>query len=161
MGDPRALSFDDDRGCLSLHVAKANPQWQKIDNKHVLFVVNGPHGYISPSWYVDPGVPTWNYQAMHFSGIAKAFSDTEKLRALVDQLTANAESRFADPWQSDYPDSMLKGIVGIEIKVTALQCKFKLSQNRSTQDQTQSIAALEMLGNRPLAQAMREENKLD
>jgi transcriptional regulator len=158
---PAAFLFDDEREILSLHIARANLQWQTIEGKQVVFIVNGPHGYISPSWYADAGVPTWNYQAVHFNGTAAVFSEPSRLKSLVNELTARAEKKFPKPWLPSYPESMLRGIVGIEIAVSEIQCKFKLSQNRSVTDQQQSIQALENLGNSGLARAMRKENNLD
>lgn len=158
---PAAFLFDDEREILSLHIARANPQWQSIEGEQVLFIANGPHGYISPSWYAGAGVPTWNYQAVHFSGTATVFSEPERLKLLVNELAADSEKQFPEPWQPNYPESMLRGIVGIEIAITDIQCTFKLSQNRSATDQQQSIQALEKLGNNELARVMRKENKLD
>lgn len=158
---PAPFLFDDESGVLSFHIARANPQWQAIKNQQVLFIVNGPHGYISPTWYAEAGVPTWNYQAIHFSGSAIAFFEPKRLMALVNELTASSEKKFPKPWQPDYPQSMLRGIVGIEMAVTEIQCKFKLSQNRSSTDQEQSIRALEALGNHELAEVMRKENQLE
>ncbi|MFT6094852.1 MAG: transcriptional regulator [Pseudohongiellaceae bacterium] len=161
LATPAAFLFDDEREILSLHIARANPQWQTIEGEQVFFIANGPHGYISPSWYADAGVPTWNYQAVHFNGIATVFSEPARLKLLVNELTARSEKRSPKPWLPSYPESMLRGIVGIEIAISEIQCKFKLSQNRSVIDQKQSIQALEDLGNSELARVMRKENNLD
>lgn len=149
--------YDQESKTLLLHIARGNPQWKSIEGLEVLFIVNGPHGYISPSWYAEPGVPTWNYQALHFSGKATTFTDPTRLKFVVDQLTQLAEAQFPAPWQPDFPETMLRGIVGIEVAVSDIQCKFKLSQNRSALDQLQSIQELEALGNNDLARAMKKE----
>ena len=138
------------------HVAKENPQWKDLDGQEVLITLLGPHAYISPSWYSSPGVPTWNYQAVHVYGTCHAFNDASRLIQLIESLTAKYESTFDQPWQPDYPASMLKAIVGIEIEISELQCKYKLSQNRSSQDRSQVTKALGARGSNQVEKAMRE-----
>ena len=138
------------------HLAKPNPQWKDIDGQEVLVTLQGPHDYISPTWYSSPGVPTWNYQAVHVYGTCRAFNDTSRLKQLVELLTAKFESAFDKPWQPDYQESMLEGIVGIEIEITEIQCKFKLSQNRSSEDRLQVIEALGARGSHQIEKAMQE-----
>ena len=150
---PFALS--EDKTKLVGHLAKQNPQTQDIEGQEVLVTLQGPHDYISPSWYASPGVPTWNYQAVHIYGQCKCFSEPEALGELVESLTAQYESQFATPWQPEYRPAMLGAIVGIEISISDLQCKYKLNQNRSQQDQQQVIAQLEANGSHQLAEAMR------
>ena len=99
--------------------------------------------------------PTWNYQAVHIYGQSKCFSEPEALRELVESLTDQYESQFATPWQPEYRPAMLGAIVGIELSISDIQCKYKLSQNRSQQDQQQVIAQLEANGSHQLAEAMR------
>ncbi len=105
------------------HLAKQNPQHNDIDNQEVLVSLQGPHSYISPSWYSSPGVPTWNYQAVHIYGLCKVFEDHEKIKFLVDSLTRKYESSFQIPWQPDYKASMLGAIIGIEVTIDDIQCK--------------------------------------
>jgi transcriptional regulator len=150
---PFALS--EDKTKLVGHLAKQNPQIEDIEGQEVLVTLQGPHDYISPSWYAGPGVPTWNYQAVHIYGQCKCFSEPAALRELVESLTDIYESQFAAPWQPQYRPSMLGAIVGIEISISDIQCKYKLSQNRSQQDQQQVIAQLEANGSHQLAEAMR------
>jgi transcriptional regulator len=128
--------FDTDSGVLLDHMAKANPQWQQVQKQKILVTLPGEHAYVSPSWYESAGVLTWNYQAVHIEGIAESFTDPEKLKRVVDTLTEQNESGYPNPWQPDYAASMLHGIIGIEISVTSIECKFKLSQNRRVQDQS-------------------------
>ncbi len=142
-----------------MHLAKANPQWQHLSDSEVLLTVAGAHGYVSPSWYHSAGVPTWNYQAVHIYGVAKTITKPDQLKAIVDGLTLIAESHLSAPWQPDYAASMLGGIIGIEIAITQIQCKFKLSQNRSKVDQQSVQEKLSALGNQSLATAMSEENR--
>jgi transcriptional regulator len=117
--------------------------------------LQGPHDYISPSWYRSPGVPTWNYQAVHIYGNCRVFEEATKLQQVVDALTEKFESVFEEPWQPDYKASMLRGIVGIEVEITEIQCKYKMSQNRSTEDQIGVIEALGNSGSDQLVKAMQ------
>ena len=143
-----------DRTRLLGHLARANPQWKGIDGQEVLITLQGPHDYISPSWYRSPGVPTWNYQAVHIYGSCQVFEDDTKLKQVVGKLTEKFESTFDEPWQPDYKTSMLRGIVGIEVEISEIQCKFKLSQNRSSEDQAAVIEALGIRGSDQVAKAM-------
>jgi len=132
---------------LYCHVARANPHWQLItQSPHVLAIFAGPHGYISPTWYVDPGVPTWNYAVVHAYGDARCIDDVEHTRKHVEALAAKFERGSASPWVPDYDTRKLAGIVGIEIAVGAIEGKFKLSQNRSAADRARVIATLAASG---------------
>jgi transcriptional regulator len=99
-------------------------------------------------------VPTWNYQSVHIYGNCHVFEDAARLKQVVDRLTQKFESTFDQPWQPDYKDSMLGGIVGIEVEITEVQCKYKLSQNRSKEDQKRVTKQLQKKGSRELALAM-------
>lgn len=146
----------DDRKSLQCHVARQNPQWREIEGQQALATFLGPHDYISPSWYRGAGVPTWNYQAVHVYGRCRVFHDTGELAALVGALSDIYESGFETPWQPRYPESMLKAIVGIELEIDDIQCKYKLSQNRPVADHRPVIDRLDELGSRALADAMRK-----
>jgi transcriptional regulator len=152
---------------LQTHLARANPQLADLDGAtEALAIFQGPHAYISPSWY-QPGsaVPTWNYATVHAYGPARTIPDPGWLRDLVRRLTERHEAREpTPPWRMEdlpeaYVASMLNGIVGIEIAVSRLDGKFKLSQNRPTADRPRIIAALERredAESRAVAQLMRE-----
>lgn len=148
--------FDAGSRVLMCHMAKANPQWQQIQKQKVLVTLQGEHAYVSPNWYESAGVPTWNYQAVHIEGIAESFTDPEKLKRVVDTLTEQNESDYPNPWEPDYAASMLRGIVGIEIAITSIQCKYKLSQNRSVRDQSNVQEQLADGGHEALANAMNK-----
>ncbi len=155
---------------LQGHIARPNPQ--AIDlaegaagGAEVLAIFPGPHAYISPGWYeAGPAVPTWNYASVHAYGTAREIRDPEWLRDMLDRLSARHEAREAVPWSMRdlpraYLDSMLRGIVGIEIAVSRLEGKFKLSQNRPAGDRPRIIAALERRDDetsREVAALMRE-----
>jgi transcriptional regulator len=152
---------------LEGHLARANPQAADLAGDHeALAIFEGPHAYISPSWYeAGPAVPTWNYAAVHAYGAARTIADPDWLRDLVRRLTERHEAREpAPPWRMDglpepYLRSMLNGIIGVEIRVTRLDGKFKLSQNRPAADRPRIIAALERrddLDSRAVARLMRE-----
>jgi transcriptional regulator len=141
---------------LKCHLARQNPQWQDIENQEVLIIIPGPHQYISPAWYKNPGVPTWNYQAINIYGRCRVFDDAGELSQLVNQLTRKHESGFAEPWTPEYKQAMLKAIIGIEIEISDIQCKYKLSQNRPADDHQGVIDNLEQLGSEALPQAMRK-----
>lgn len=149
--------LSDDKQSLFAHLAKANPQAQAIDKQQALVTLQGAHGYVSPTWYAEAGVPTWNYQAVHIRGACRVFDDADALHDVVLRLTDIYESGSEQPWQANFKPAMLRGIVGVEIVIDDIQCKFKLSQNRSLKDREQVIAALEQRGEHVLAQAMRDQ----
>lgn len=135
------------KGTLTGHMARSNPQWRHFrEEEPVLAVFQGPHAYVSPAWYASPGVPTWNYAVVHIYGTPSVIEEPEALRAIVERLTSVHEARFPQPWQPDLSDDktapMLRMIVGFEIEVTEVQGKFKLSQNRSAEDQRLVIERL-------------------
>lgn len=134
------LRASDDR--LLCHLARANPQSRQIDGAEILAVFSGPHAYVSPSWYASPGVPTWNYATAHVYGRAKAITAHERLREIVGCLTVVNEAAAPEPWTPEYDASKLDHIVGIEIEVTEIQGKFKLSQNRPAEDRNNVIEQL-------------------
>ncbi|MDH4041192.1 MAG: FMN-binding negative transcriptional regulator [Gammaproteobacteria bacterium] len=155
---PFLVSGDGSR--LIAHVARQNPQHNEIGGQLVLATFAGPHDYVSPSWYSAPGVPTWNYQAVHVYGQCSTFSDPVRLGELVETLADRYESGFARPWQASYESRMLEAIVGIDIAVTEIQCKYKLGQNRPEQDQRQVAAKLREAGSTLLADAMDRSRSL-
>lgn len=135
-------------GTLIAHMARANTQWHTFaDAQEALAIFQGPHAYVTPSWY-DPGlnVPTWNYAAVHAYGVPHLIENEATLYAMLSRLTATHEAGFEQPWLFEMgPDDFrgkLKGIVGFEMEITRLEGKMKLSQNRSQADQERVAAAL-------------------
>jgi transcriptional regulator len=129
------------------HLAAANPQVRRLAAvREALVVFQGPHGYISPSWYETSDVPTWNYTAVHVYGRPEVIHDDDELREVVDTLTEKYESQFDQPWQPVYHDKLLRAITGFRIHITEVQGKFKLSQNRSAKDRANVIRELEKTG---------------
>jgi transcriptional regulator len=149
--------IEDEGESLICHVAKSNPQWEDIEGQEVLITFQGPHDYISPSWYSSPGVPTWNYQAVHVYGKSELITEAEKLKNIVNALTEIHESSFENPWKPEYKESLLNAIVGIKIKVTELQCKYKLSQNRPEKDKQQVTEQILKRGSAKLSKVMKNE----
>jgi transcriptional regulator len=122
------------RGRLLGHVARANPQWRTADGQRVLAVFSGPHAYVSPSWYEEPDVvPTWNYVAVHATGVFRAVDEPGAARALVGRMVDFYERGRERPWEfrgsPGYLERMLRGIVAFEIDVERIEGKWKLSQN--------------------------------
>ena len=149
------VMFGSDKDRLICHLAKANPQSQSLHGKQILVTLEGPHDYISPSWYHSPGVPTWNYQAVHIYGVCEVFTDMIRLDAVVRALTQKYEAKQKDPWKPEFNPARLGAIVGVEISIQEIQCKYKLSQNRPDEDRIEVIQRLEERGAINLAQAMR------
>ncbi len=137
---------------LTGHVARANPLWQEADGHPVLALFHGPQAYVSPNWYPSKAqhgkaVPTWNYQIVQAHGRLRAIDDAAWVHALVTRLTDRHEEGRAAPWHvtdapADYIAATQRAIVGIEIEVTRLEGKFKLSQNRSAEDRAGVISGL-------------------
>jgi transcriptional regulator len=144
-----------DKRSLVGHIARQNPQHADIEGTEVLFIIQGPHGYVSPLLYENPGVPTWNYQAVHVLGIGKRIEDDAFKRLVVDSLTHKYESAREAPWHGDYHPGKLNAITGIEIEIREIQCKFKLSQNRSARERDNIAADAMRQGNHDLASAMK------
>lgn len=153
--------YERERNLLLAHVARANPQWRQFSGEgEVMVVFQGPHTYISPSWYRVPGVPTWNYAVAHVYGRARALEEAAQLKAIVEMLTAKYESHYDKPWTPEYDPRMLNAIVGIEVAITEVQGKFKLSQNRPAADRVAVIERLDASGSqadRAVAALMKEK----
>lgn len=135
------------QGKLRGHMARANPHWQHLtSDAEVLVVFQGPHAYVSPSWYASPGVPTWNYAVAHLRGKPRLIEDEYELEALLERQTHAYEQHMPRPWKPDLAGErrtrLLGMIVGFEIEVTDIQAKFKLSQNRPAEDRSRVIAEL-------------------
>jgi transcriptional regulator len=152
-------------GTIMGHMARANAQWRTFhSDQEVLIIFQGPHAYISPSWYeVELSVPTWNYAVIHAYGLPRFIEDKAVYYEILRTLVQKHEAHFANPWPfqlpDDYVQKMMQGTVGFEIEITRLEGKFKLSQNRSVNDQERVIAALQDAGDElsvGVAKLMRE-----
>ena len=139
-------------GSLIGHVARANPHWQLFGEGTSLAIFHGPHAYVSPSWYVEPAVmvPTWNYAVVHVRGRVELVTARDQTLAILRQLTERFESSRPAPWRLQLTgaklDAMVGAIVAFRMTVERVDAKFKLSQNRSAEDQERVIEALRAEG---------------
>jgi transcriptional regulator len=147
-GDPAELT-------LYCHLARANDQWRSFrPDSEVLVIFGGAHTYISPRWYsAADNVPTWNYQAVHAYGIPAIVNDQDELYGILARLVDRYESNSGanpeyhlDALPKDLVLEKMKGIVGLRIRVTRLEAKFKLSQNRSEPERENIIIELRRRG---------------
>jgi transcriptional regulator len=132
---------------LRAHVAKANPHWKFFESgEEVLTIFHGPHAYISPRLYeTRENVPTWNYAALHVYGRPRIIMTDDEVSKLLLDIVNEFDSSYAADWLSlsdDYRARMKQHIVGFEITATRVEAKFKLSQNRTRQEQENVIRAL-------------------
>jgi transcriptional regulator len=171
--DPIPFLADESANMLRAHVARANPVWTKLEAGGEALVVFQGHGhYVSPDWYptkqeTGKVVPTWNYAMVEARGAVRVIHDPQWLRGLVGALTDVHEGGREKPWRvEDAPDdfvaSQLRAIVGVEIAISKLTGKFKLSQNRVAKDRQAVLAELEARGgegDRAMAALMRATGK--
>lgn len=154
------------RGVLHCHVARNNPVWQDLDNgDEVMVIFRAGDAYISPQWFpskleTHKQVPSWNYIVAHAYGRVTIRDEERYVRGAVARLTRIHEASQPVPWKmtdgpKDYIDSMLKAIVGIEIEITRLIGKTKLSQNKEARDVEAASAALISQGDHFIGSAMQ------
>jgi transcriptional regulator len=161
--------YDRERRTLLGHFARNNDHWRQPVLGEALVIVRGPDSYISPSWYaskVEHGrvVPTWNYVTAHVHGALTVHDDVEWLAALVRRLTDQHEAGRPAPWSVDdapekFVQGQLRAIVGVEIAISRIEGKFKLSQNRPDADIDGVIAGLAEVGDELGAAAVREHRR--
>jgi transcriptional regulator len=150
------MVLDTGNNVLRAHLARANQHWTRLAGSKVLVVFHGPEQYITPSWYPSKRahgkvVPTWNYVVVHVRGQVRVVDDTEFLLRNVTELTTQNEGTLSEPWSvTDAPVDFIRGltrsIVGIEIAITAMEGKWKISQNRSAEDIAGVKQGLQALG---------------
>jgi transcriptional regulator len=155
-------------GALLGHVARNNDQWRREVLGEALVIVRGPDAYVSPGWYAskaDHGrvVPTWNYVTAHVYGELVVHDDPVWVEALVRRLTAKHEASMPHPWHVDdaptpFVAGQLRAIVGVELLISRVEAKAKLSQNRSEADVAGVVAGLEARGDLASAAAVRVAN---
>lgn len=161
------LVYDPDRGehgALLGHLARPNEQWRAPALGEALVIVRGPDAYVSPGWYATKRehgrvVPTWNYVAAHVYGRLVVHDDVVWLEDLVRRLTDRQEAAFPHPWSVDdapaaYVAGQLRAIVGVEVAITRVEAKAKLSQNRPA-DLPGVVAGLTERGDLASAEAVR------
>ena len=140
------------KGMLRGHFARANAHWQALADGEVLCIFQGPHAYITPSWYASKRehgrvVPTWDYLAVHAYGVARVFDDAKELRTLLEALTSQHEANRPAPWKvtdapAEYIEDAMRAIVGFELTLSRIEGIWKMSQNRPAADRAGAVAGL-------------------
>ena len=158
-----------EHGVLYGHVARNNDQWRKPAHGESLAIVRGPDAYVSPSWYAAKAehgrvVPTWNYVTAHVYGRFVVHDDPAWTEDLVRRLTTKHEAYRDHPWSVDdaprpFIEGQLRAIVGVELEITRIEAKAKLSQNRPPADVEGVIAGLRERGDKDMADAVEEANR--
>ena len=151
-GEPFAthlpLILDEENNQLIGHMEKANKHWKEFQSgKDVLCIFQGPHSYISPSWYEGSvNVPTWNYTAVHVYGAPQLITEIEPLDELLALSVEKFEADMDSDWVYDIPQAykerLIENIVGFHIKISRIEGKFKMNQNRNTNDINNVIKSL-------------------
>lgn len=158
---------EEGKDILAGHIAKANPQWKNFpDKQEALVIFNGPHAYISSSWYDHENAPTWNYIAVHVYGKIRIV-EGERLLLALKKLTDKYESRSENPvsvekMSEKFLQREIKGIIGFEIEIEEIQSAYKLSQNRDAANHSNIIKELEKRGDShslAVAEEMKKHKK--
>lgn len=125
-------------GTLYSHIARANIHWQNFDGQQVLVIFNGPHSYISPTWYASgPAVPTWNYAAVHVYGTCEILNEQQTLNVVNKTVEKYEPSLLKNNelMPEDYRQKLAKAIVGFKVSISKIDAKHKLGQQRNKEDQ--------------------------
>ena len=134
------------------HLAKGNPHWKVMEQAPIEVIFQGAQGYITPTWYAENDVPTWNYSVVHMQGKAKLLPAYGETVSAVKKLSEHMEKDLPNPWEFWIPDDLAdpnlltSAIIGFEIEVQQVSAKFKLSQNRKPADYAGVIQGLESTG---------------
>jgi transcriptional regulator len=151
------------------HMARANPQWRAFpETREALAIFHGPHAYVSPTWYSSrSNVPTWNYAVVHAYGSPRVIEEPAEVLRILRESSAKYESGSASPWSPEQAEDQVRnltaGIVVFELRLTRLEGKFKLSQNRTAEDRHGVLEALERStspDDQALAELMRSREPL-
>lgn len=145
------------------HMSRANPLWKLLDpNREALVIFQGPHTYISATWYNHVNVPTWNYVSVHAYGQPELVTDHDEVYALLSRLVKRHEGATEyrmERLPQDFVEKEMKGVVAFKVDVTRLEAAYKLSQNRNDEDYQNIIIELERRGDdlsAGVAEAMRQ-----
>lgn len=137
------------QGRLFAHMARPNPQWRAFsEDRDVLVIFQGPHTYVSPSWYVnESNVPTWNYAVVHAYGRPRVIIEPDEWMRVIRDSVTTYEAGFEKPWTVEQAGELvpriLPGTVAFEISLSRIEGKFKLSQNRAPEDRRAVMEFLE------------------
>lgn len=142
------VELGEDKLAIYSHMSRVNPQWKSFGDQEVLLIFQGPHTYISPTWYDHVNVPTWNYMMVHVYGKARVV-DGEELKStlgrLIERHEAHSDYRL-ETLPEDFMNKEMKGAIGFVVEVTRIDAGYKLSQNRNDKDHENIIKELELRG---------------
>ncbi|MFJ3779447.1 FMN-binding negative transcriptional regulator [Streptomyces sp. NPDC090075] len=163
-----------EHGALIGHMARANNQWKVPALGEAMVIVRGPEAYITPTWYATKQehhrvVPTWNYMIAHVYGQLVVHDDPAWIEAQVRRLTDRHEAGYDEPWSVDqappkFIERQLRAVVGVELAISRIEAKFKLSQNQPQENIDGVIAGLEARGQSDdvvVAAAVRANSQAD
>jgi transcriptional regulator len=160
------LLADAHKDLLRGHLSRANSQWQGLEpGTEAMAIFQGPDAYVSPNWYPTKQehgrvVPTWNYAVVHVWGELTVYDEPDRLLAFLEQLTAEHEATEAQPWKpsdapSSYIEGLLRAVVGIEIRVTRVEGKWKMSQNQPPANREGAAEAFKRLDREDISRMIR------
>jgi transcriptional regulator len=150
-------------GTLVAHVARVDPLARHLGDGHeALAIFSGPRAYVSPRWYPDGGLPTYNFLAVHASGRPRPLEDRDAVLAHLAELVAVHE--IGSPWSlASAPEGrveeLLPNILAFTLEISSIQGKRKLSQNRSAEERVGVIRGLSARGgedDRAIVEAMTD-----
>ena len=157
---------DGEKLFINGHMSKANPQWRTFEkNPEVLVIFQGPHTYISPTWYNHVNVPTWNYQSVHIYGSPRIVTDHEETYEMLARLIARNEGNPSYRMETLPPDFVvkeMKGIVAFQVEATRIEANYKLSQNRDDESYWNVVSHLDERGDEmshEVAKAMKKNRE--
>ena len=138
---------DGEKLFINGHMSRANPLWKTFEkNPEVLVIFQGPHTYISPTWYNHVNVPTWNYQSVHIYGKPRILIEHEETYEMLSRLITRNEGNRSyrmDTLPPDFVVKEMKGIVAFQIKATRIEANYKLSQNRDDESYWSVVSHLD------------------
>ncbi len=140
------VAEDRDKLFVNGHMSRANSLWKTFEsNAEVLVMFQGPHTYISPTWYNHVNVPTWNYQAVHVYGIPRLVTAYKEAYLLLKRLIDRHEGGTykMDTLPKDFVEKEIKGVMAFQVTVTRIEANYKLSQNRNDEDYRSIVSHLE------------------
>lgn len=142
------VELAEDKLAIYSHMSRVNPQWKSFGDQEALLIFQGPHTYISPTWYDHVNVPTWNYMNVHVYGKARIV-EAEELKStlgrLIERHEAHSDYRL-ETLPEGYADKEMKGAIGFVVEVTRIDAGYKLSQNRNDKDHANIVKELELRG---------------
>jgi transcriptional regulator len=155
-----------DRLLINSHMSRANSLWKSFEsNPEVLVIFQGPHTYISPTWYNHVNVPTWNYQAVHLYGRPRLVTEYQEAYQLLKRLVERHEGSGhynMETLPQDFVEKEIRGIMAFQIEVTGIEANYKLSQNRNDEDYWNIVSHLDQRDDEishEVADAMKEQRR--